>query len=414
MSNDGEEFFTEEEPRAKDFRRANGAPMVRKLDDPAHWDRYSRPSAWGDDLDDESALTLWKIDRACDGVAASPALAAQIAAIHGRTQGRTELREKAIQLGRGEEAADLGTALHALAHRFETEEGFPVPEPHASDIACYVAALDEAGLESTHFECTICADQWRAAGTADRIYRATRSLALPDGSRLEPEQSVVGDLKTGKKLTYNVPGFCIQMAIYADGVFYDIDTDERSPMPDGLRLDWGLLVHLPAGAARCTFHWVDLEIGRLGARIVQQVRSWRKRDDFLAEFAFPVSDEVAVLSSPIYDLEHEISDEGKWSSDDTTETWRLAMMPWVQARVNIIGTHPEARAMLLRRWPRDIPPIRGGELTSPQLARALNLLDSIESAYGLPFPEGDPRVEWSTGLHRSKVERGNEPRSNVQ
>ena len=411
MSNDGEEFFTEEEPRAKDFRRANGAPLVRQLDDPTKWDRYSRPSAWGDDLDDESALTLWKIDRACDGVASSPALAAQIAAIHGRKEGRTELREKAIQLGRGEEAADLGTALHALAHRLETEPGFPVPEPHASDLAEYLTALDLAGLQSTHFECTICADVWRAAGTADRIYQATRELRLPDGSALEPGQSVIGDLKTGKKLTYNVPGFCIQMAIYADGQFYDVDTDERSPMPADMRLDWGLLVHLPAGQATCTFHWVDLEVGRTGARIVQLVRAWRKRDDYLAEFVFPTSDEVAVLSSPIYDLEHPVLDEPEdWAAD--TEGWTQAMRPWAQARINVIGTHVEARAMLLRRWPTDIPPIRDAELDHSQLSRVLDLLDSIESAYSLPFPEGDPRVEWDRGLHRSEVQRNNEPRSN--
>ena len=409
MSNDGKEFFTsDDEPRAKDFRRANGAPMVRKLDDSTKWDRYSRPSTWGHDLDDESALVLWKIDRACDGVASSPALAAQIAAIHGRKEGRIELREKAIQLGRGEEAADLGTALHALAHRFETEDGFPVPEPHATDLACYVGALDQAGLESTHFECTICADQWRAAGTADRIYRATRELHLPDGSRLEPGQSIIGDLKTGKKLTYNVPGFCIQLAIYADGVFYDVDTDVRTPFPDGFRSDWGLLVHLPAGAARCEFHWVDLETGRLGARLVQQVRQWRKRDDYLAEFAFPVSDEVAVLQSPIYDLEHPVLDE----TEPDAEDWRQAMLPWAQSRINVIGAHPEARAMLLRRWPIDIPPIRQGELTASQLSRALDLLDSIESAYSLPFPAGDPRVEWDRGLHQSEVQRGNQPRSN--
>jgi hypothetical protein len=408
MSNDGEEFFAEEEPHAKDFRRANGAPLVRKLDDPTRWDRYSRPSTWGHDLDDESALTLWKIDRACDGVASSPALAAQIAAIHGRKEGRIELRERAIQLGRGEEAADLGTALHALAHRFETEDGFPVPEPHASDLACYVAALDDAGLESTHFECTICADIWRAAGTADRIYRAKKRLRLPTGDYLEPGHSVIGDLKTGAKLTYNVPGFCIQMAIYADGVFYDVDTDERSPMPENMRLDWGLLVHLPAGQASCTFHWVDLQVGREGARIVQQVRAWRKRGDYLAEFAFPISDEVAVLSSPIYDLEQDITEE----ESPGAEEWRQAMLPWAQARVNVIGTHPEARAMLLRRWPVDIPPIRGGELTATQLSRALDLLDSIESAYSLPFPEGDPRVEWNRGLHSREAIHGNEPRSN--
>ena len=398
-----------DDPRPKDFRRANGAPMVRDLEHPTKWARYSRPSGWGGDLDDESALTLWKIDRACDGVASSPALAAQIAAIHGRSEGRKDLRERAIQLGRGEEAADLGTALHALAHRFETEPGFPVPEPHATDLACYILARDNAGLTSTHFEVTICADEWRAAGTADRIYQATRPLVLPDGSTLEPGQSVIGDLKTGAKLTYNVPGFCIQMALYADGVFYDVETDVRSPMPSGLRTDWGLLVHLPAGQGRCDFHWCDLETGRHGARVVQLVRAWRHRDDFIGDFVFPASDIEAVLSSPMYDLEHPV--EETWPAYEMDVEWAEAMKPWAQSRINAIGQFPEARAMLLRRWPPDVAPLREATPSPAYMTIVLGLLDAIESAFGLPFVAGDPRLEADRGLHKSQVIRNNEPRS---
>ena len=152
------------------------------------------------------------------------------------------------------------------------------------------------------------ADAWRAAGTPDRIYRTTTELALPDGSVAAPGTSFIGDLKTGKRLDYALPGYCIQLAIYADGQFYDVETDERSPLPDGLHTGWGILVHLPAGQATATLLWADLEVGRVGARIVQQVRAWRKRDDFSHPFIFPTSDEVAVLSSGVYELEHPLPD----------------------------------------------------------------------------------------------------------
>jgi hypothetical protein len=394
-----------DEPRPADFRRANGAPLVRSVDG-RRWDRYARPSGFGHDLDDESALTLWKIDRAIEGVATTPSLAASIATHVGRSEGRTERREKAIQIGRGEEAADLGTALHAMAHRLETDPGFRAPEPYSADLAAYLLALDQGGLVSTHFEVHVCSDTWRAAGTADRIYQAQRELHLPDGSVLEPGQSVIGDLKTGKKLDYTLPGYAIQLAIYCDGCFYDISTDERSPLPDLLHTGWGLLVHLPVGAATCTLWWADLSVGRIGAKLVQEVRAWRKRDDYAGPFIFPESDEVAVLTSPIYDLEH----EPDIVEEDPDEAWCGAMLPWAQERVNLIGNLAEPRAMLLRRWPANIPPLRAG-VTSRQLATILDLLDSIESAYSLPFPAGDPRLEWDRGLHQSEVIRNNEPRS---
>ena len=404
---DADDFFAEERPEA-DFRRSNGAPMVR---DPAHpdkWLRYSRPSGFGKDLDDESALTLWKIDRAMDGVASSPALTAKVAAKLGKKQGRKELREEAILLGRGGESADLGTALHAMSHRLETEEGYVAVEPFASDLARYLLTLDSAGLKSEHVEVHLCSDIHRAAGTADRIYRATREVTLPVGPPLLPGQMVIGDLKTGEKLDYSLPGYVVQLAIYCDSVFYDITTDERTPMPDTLRTDWGLLVHLPAGHATCTLLWCDLQVGREGAKIVRDVRSWRKRDDFAYNFDFPPSDEIAVLDTAIHDLEHDIVQPVEGDFD---VRWVEAMLPWTQDRINQIGSHPEARAMFLRRWPSSIPPIRDACPAPPQLTEILCLLDLIEGAYRLPFVEGDPRVEWNRGLHKSQVDRSNQPPS---
>jgi hypothetical protein len=401
-----EEF--ESDPPARDFRRANGAPMVRRLVDPTKWDRYSRPSGFGSDLDDESALVNWKIDRAIEGVAADPSLAATIAAHVGTKEGAKDRRERAIQRGRGEDAADIGTALHAMTHRVERGDDFKVPPQYAPDIAAYLAEKDRAGLESELIEVHLVADDWRAAGTADRIYRATRELSLPDGGRLLVGQKVIGDLKTGAMKDYTVPGYCIQLAIYADGELYDVEANERLGPIEGLRTDWGLIVHMPVGAARCELLWCNLEVGRLGARIVGEVRAWRKRGDFLTDFKMPEDDEMAVMDTPMHALEHL---EEPVTDEIDSGVWLGQMVGFALARIETIGTVAEARSSLLRQWPSGVDKPHPLMPTS-HMARILDLLDAVEAAYHIPWPTGDPRVDWGAGLHKSELVRTNQPPSN--
>jgi len=83
------------------------------------------------------------------------------------------------------------------------------------------------------------------------------------------------------------------------------------------------------------------------------------------------------------------------------------MLPWTQARINQIGQLSDPRAHLLRAWPRNVAPLLAGTPSARQLTQILDLLDTIEGAYSLPFVEGDPRVEWNAGLHRDDVVRGN-------
>lgn len=403
------------DPIARDFRRANGAPMVVRLDDPTKWDRYSRPSGWGSDLDDESNLVTWKIDRAMEGVASDPSIAAMVASHIGEKDGAKERRERAIQRGRGEEAADIGTALHRMAERVERADGFAAPEPYATDIARYLTCLDTAGFTSEYIECHLVNDPMRAAGTADRIYKAHRPLDVPGFNVIVPGQHVLADLKTGKRLDYSLPGFAIQLALYCDAMFYDVETNERTPLPDNLRTDVALLVHMPAGTGTCEFHWIDLEVGREGARIVRDVRRWRKRSDFIQPFKFPPSDVEAMMHTPMEVLTTTVfAPHEPELGDVTADAWVEAMSEFAQSRINTIGMIDEARNQLLRRWPDGVPTIRQGGITPAQLSAVLDLLDAIEGAFSLPFPPGDPRVEWDRGLHSDDLPRNNEPRSTVQ
>ena len=49
----------------------------------------------------------------------------------------------------------------------------------------------------------------------------------PTGPGSEPGELIIGDLKTGKKLDFSLPGYCVQMALYATGQLYDVVT--RAP-----------------------------------------------------------------------------------------------------------------------------------------------------------------------------------------
>ena len=72
-----------------DYRRANGAPQVVVN---GKNERYSRPSSYADPLDDKSALTNWRIDRAAIGVALDRALQARWVALDPTTRTRARRR----------------------------------------------------------------------------------------------------------------------------------------------------------------------------------------------------------------------------------------------------------------------------------------------------------------------------------
>jgi hypothetical protein len=154
--------------------------------------------------------------------------------------------------------------------------------------------------------------------------------------------------------------------------------------------------------------WADLSVGREGAEIVRMVRKWRKRDDYAAPFELPVSDEEAILSAVDVALPMEPVEP---SPEDVM--WADAMAQWCQERINRIGTIPEARALLLRRWPAEVPPLRDG-YTVAAVSEILDLIVAIEAAFDLPFPEGDPREEWNRGLPRHEGVRGHQPPTQEQ
>lgn len=384
-----EEF---EDDIPQDFRRANGAPMV--MVDGKN-ERFSRPSGWGKDLDDENALVQWKLWIALVGASNSPALRAKIVATKDEDKvSKKQLIEEAIQTGRGNEASDTGTALHAMSCRWEDPDDEFDPGEYRADLEAYQAELDRLGLASEAFEFRIVNVDYRAAGTADRLYRLTRDLTVPDGSVLPAGTLVVGDLKTGKKLDFSLPSYCVQMALYAQGQWYDVATESFIETPP-VNQRWGILVHLPVGQARCEMRWVDLDTGNWGAWLTSEVRAWRKKwrsGEFDAPIVpDPVMTPEAVAEkiedSELIDLHH--------------PEWVDMMSPFAQERIKRIGQEEEARTALMQRWPAGVPTIKQGVEDPQHMTLILDLLDSIERQFGLPFPGPDPRIQH--GVHRNAM-----------
>jgi hypothetical protein len=379
-----------------DFRRANGAPLVSDPDNPTKSLRYSRPSGYVKCLDDEMALVEWRIWKAMTGVASSPALAAEVSSTKDEDRdAKKGLREKALDKGKANETADMGKALHAMTARAEdvNDIAFDPPEQYVPDLTAYIDALATFGLVSEMIEVPLVSDAFRAAGTADRIYRLTKPLIAPDGSIIDIGELIVGDLKTGK-MDFALPSWCAQMALYADGVLYDIIAERRLPTPP-INHTWTIVVHLPVGAATCDLYWCNIELGLKGAMLAQQVREWRK----LWKNGTYDAPKIEVPKEPTELIIEELG------AEVIGEASLVEMSMWCQQRINAIGQMPDAKKWLIMKWPDGLPTPKKGIENEGQLLRLMSLLDAVETQFSMPFGPPDPRLKNEVGTHKSKIKR---------
>jgi hypothetical protein len=383
------ELLDDEHEQRNDYRRVNGAPLVSDPHNPEKTLRYRRPSSYAKPLDDDAALVEWRIWKSMIGVARSKALAAKVNAC--KEDDRKEkqaLRDEATDKGAANEAADMGTALHAMTARIEDQKdtSFDPPEQYIPDLMAYQMMLSQYGLTSEYIEVHMVNDAYRAAGTADRIYKTMWELATPDGKLWPPGTLFLGDLKTGQKLDFSLPGFCVQCAIYADGVFYDVHTERRVETPE-INKYWCLIVHLPVGQGKCELLWISVELGLRGALLAYDVKEWQNawkagRDGHDASVV------PAPAAAPAADLV------------PLVEAADAALIGYIAERVRICGEHPKARARLSQQWPVGVPTPRKGLHDPQHITQVLSVLDSIERDFSLSFT-ADPRA--ASNLRPTKV-----------
>lgn len=378
MSLDIEDLNTIEVP---DFRRANGAPMVMIDGKNA---RLSRPSSFGKILDDESALTNWRINKAIKGTAGDPAIQARaVAAKDDERDVWAKLRDASIQAGRGDEAADIGTALHAMSQRWEDAlDDFSPPEPYLSSLTAYSQCLELYGLVSTHFEFQCVNLEYRTAGTCDRIYQTTRSLIAPTGEIIPEGTNLIGDLKTGKSLEYSTAGYTIQLALYAQSQLYDVIDEEFIETPQ-INQDWGILVHMPSNSDTCELRWVSLESGNYGAWLVSELKGWRRKWRNGTYSAPMIPEPLGMTDDAVV--------EALGAAELVGDEWVAEMLRFCKVRMATIRQNPDALDTLAARWPKSLPK-PSGITTAAHVNELLTHLDNVEAHHGLTWPEGDPRT----------------------
>jgi hypothetical protein len=214
------------------------------------------------------------------------------------------------------------------------------------------------------------------------------------------------------------------MALYAAGRFYDVETDEFIETPP-INQDWSLIVHMPADdPGTCDFLWCDLEIGRFGAYLVDQVKLWRKNwraGEF--EFSIATSGEpepttigLTVDDEPVVvDSLPPASDDGLTVADaagpvaigagsDGPGESLDGHIAWAKERLQYIAQHEAAAKRLTVRWPAGLPTPKQGIVSMEQVLRVNDLLSEIEAEYELSFVPR-PAALLATGPSTSKRKR---------
>lgn len=243
-------------------------------------DRYGRPMVvppvGGDDerrpyqrcttfvgvLENTWNIQQWEARKVAEGMGQRPDLVIAASATSPEDKkGFQDIASRAKEHALGSAAATTGTALHALTERVDS--GFDlgsVPPSAEADIHAYEKAT--FGMEHQAIEEFRVFDDWQIAGTADRVitYRGGTYIA---------------DIKTGS-IEYGMGKICMQLAMYAHGLPYDIETDTRSDRLPDLSMTKALVIHLPQGQAECNLVWVDIQKGWRACGIAKQVWDWRK------------------------------------------------------------------------------------------------------------------------------------------
>lgn len=269
----------------------SGIPMKRgryALPDPFTGEErtWQRVTNFISAMDDSFALRQWRERRLAFGLGQRPGLVALASSLTLDDEDKGDMDSvigRAMDAAGANEGADMGTALHTFTARLDRGElrQVDVPEPYLADLDAYLNVMMLRGIErpAEFIERTTCVTQYNGGvvGTFDRLVRTIGRLCqwCEPGSVLH-----VADLKTGQKeLEYGQLKAAMQLHCYALGAetrLWDHDRRAWVATADDVCQHVGLLVCLPVGSAECTLHRVNLEAGRVGALLADQVHAFRR------------------------------------------------------------------------------------------------------------------------------------------
>lgn len=233
---------------------------------------WTRATTFAKSISDTYTLSMWQQRMAIKGLTMRPDLYASAAATPLEDKDAlNKLVETAKEVAGSKTAAGMGTALHSFTEAHDRGEEV-TPGPWSNDITAYAAALRDHGImvEPGMIERKVVCARFGVAGTFDRIVR------VPAPCPACGRSLAIGDLKTGRDLSYGWNEISIQLAVYANADrIWDIEGKRYIPMPEVCRCK-AIVIHLPVGQATATLYDVDIAEGWRAAELCESVRAWRK------------------------------------------------------------------------------------------------------------------------------------------
>lgn len=257
-------------------------------------------------LSDTTALDKWKRRMVATGFARRPDLLSLAAASRGDKHALDAVCEDAMSAAGAGDRAERGTNLHTITETIDAGEHIDIPDEVVPDVVAYLTTCQAFGVRCHPdlIERVVVNPAVEVAGTFDRVVTIDQPWSVTMPGRPDPivfpaGTQFIADLKTGANLSYGWGEIAQQLAIYANaplmwrGRTTERDRYGRYLLPDAARhpdqyepmtdvdLRFGLVVHLPAGEARCSLYLVDIEAGWDAATSAHWVRQWRSRRDLV-------------------------------------------------------------------------------------------------------------------------------------
>ncbi len=223
------------DPALGDFRRFKNGNILG----------ITRTTTFNKAASDNTALVAWGKRNVVVGASRRPDLIAQAHGKHvAEDKGFLDDLVEALEMAADAKvSADVGTLVHTYTEELDAGKIAlaDVPPAYRGPVMSYRAALESAGLEVVPglMEGTVCTREFGGvAGKFDRILRHVASGTY-----------VMGDLKTGRNMTYGWDEIELQEWIYTDGYnrdgTYDWNRDEWTPPEFQVRTDVGVVMWLP-------------------------------------------------------------------------------------------------------------------------------------------------------------------------
>lgn len=298
-------------------------------------EKYGRPSSLGKDIENTYNLDRWNERQIVHGIAKTIAFpdgdddeawVDAMVALSDREFDDCKSELDAIVVNakaraKANLAAERGTHTHLLAELDDTDRdpiaamengealGIPIEAQKAMLEAWRLLCLQH-NLEILATEQTVVHDEWRQAGTLDRIVRLGSDLTFANGVTITAGTVLLCDIKTGKLrtspngATINYwHSYAVQCCVYAESKPYHCgvgDGDDRRGEWDYLMTArWAVIAHIPVedalnGAATARLVLVDIDAAReVIEDVIMRAREWQARKDL---FAFTMDPPVTVLT----------------------------------------------------------------------------------------------------------------------